>query len=348
MHAQISSRHLPHLAAILASFPALHSVAFEKEPDDLAPTALWKSRLDRLSALERDQLRAAAHVTDGALATLAGAPLTSLRVWGAAFVTAQGIEQLRRLCPPPPPVAEPRWSRGAGGYRPPPAPDSNQRRPSHRGLQALHLTGCFKLGDAAFRVIGELRSLRDLRLEGCGAVGDAGVRHLSALSGLTALRLQACGLVTDAGIYSALPRALQRVELWGLGKLGDASIAAIASLPALQHLDVRASPAITDGGLSHLAQATTLVHLSLEGLRGITSAGVAHLAALRQLQHLCLRGAVGITNAGLECLSDISTLRHLDVRGCLSVTEAGQAALTARLAALKVASRLVIQGGEWV
>ncbi|KIY97766.1 hypothetical protein MNEG_10195 [Monoraphidium neglectum] len=250
---------LPRLRALEVSCPGFGDACCEALAGDAAKRA----------ALTSLKLHGAAALTARGLAALRAAPaLAALALDACGGVASGGLLAQGALAPRLRSLALRRADFAnmfAGGVLERPACAAT--------LLQLDLSGCADLADRELRkVAGFLPNLEDLTLTGCPAVTDAG---LSSLSCLRALRALSAGGTRAAGAFAEalapLP-GLTSLSLRGCGALTEAAVRLqLPLLAGLQVLDLSECRAATDVGVLALAGSlASLGLLNLQGCKGVT------------------------------------------------------------------------------
>ncbi len=125
-------------------------------------------------------------------------------------------------------------------------------------ITKLSFKDCSKLGDAEFRMIGQLRELKSLTLYGqCKGLTDETLPHLSALTNLEELGTDGIQ-VTDAGLakFTALT-SLKSLSFFhpsfGMKGFDGSGYAALKALPKLERLTIAGTP-FNDKGMAAVAE----------------------------------------------------------------------------------------------
>ena len=183
---------------------------------------------------------------------------------------------------------------------------------------------CSKLGDAEFRLIGQLRGLKSLTLYGqCKGLNDETLLHLTGLSNLEELGTDGIQ-VTDAGLakFAALTnlRSLSFFHpSFGMKGFDGSGYAALKALPKLERLTIAGTP-FNDRGMAAIAE--------IQQLRDFrtwhtyqTQAGNEALTKIPELRSLTLgqrlrhydgtSNAASLDDATLDILAKLKTLESL-------------------------------------
>ena len=207
-----------------------------------------------------------------------------------------------------------------------------KERPSH-GLARSHTDGvvtkvffkdCSKLGDAEFRLIGQIKDLKSLTLYGqCKGLTDETLPHLSGLTKLEELGTDGIQ-VSDAGLakLTALT-SLRSLSFFhpsfGMKGFDGSGFAALKALPNLERLTIAGTP-FDDKGMAAIAEIKQL-HDFRTWHTYQTQAGNEWLVKLPELKSLWLgqrlrrydggSNAVSLDAATFDVLTKLKTLESL-------------------------------------
>ncbi|HVV99749.1 MAG TPA: prolyl oligopeptidase family serine peptidase, partial [Planctomycetaceae bacterium] len=183
---------------------------------------------------------------------------------------------------------------------------------------------CSKLGDAEFRLLGQLRELKSLTLYGqCKGLTDETLPHLAGLSKLEELNTDGIQ-VTDAGL-AALTALTSLRSLaffhpsFGMKDFDGSGFGALKSLPHLERLTIAGTP-FNDRGMAAVAEIKQLRDFRTWHTYQ-TQAGNASLAKLPQLRSLWLgqrlrrydgsSNTASLDDSTFEVLAKLETLESL-------------------------------------
>ncbi len=201
------------------------------------------------------------------------------------------------------------------------------------GAQVTHTDGvttkvffkdCSKLGDAEFRLIGQLKDLKSLTLYGqCKGLTDETLPHLSGLTNLEELGTDGIQ-VSDAGLakLTALTN-LRSLSLFhpsfGMKGFDGSGFAALKSLPKLERLTIAGTP-FNDKGMAAITEIKQLRDFRTWHTYQ-TPAGNESLTKLPELRSLWLgqrlrrydggSNAVSLDDSTFDVLTKLKTLESL-------------------------------------
>lgn len=184
--------------------------------------------------------------------------------------------------------------------------------------------------------------LQALDVSNCSKLTDAALRTVAARwPSLLALNIANLENVTDAAVaatLAALPR-LRQLSLRDCDRLGDGAVGAAGALTALTHLNLRNVPGLTDAGVAQLGGLSRLQHLDMYNNPNVTAGPlVPLLAANPGLRHLDLGCCEAVDDVAAQCIARMAALTHLSLSGGMSGLSESGVALFANCAALSCLS----------